>query len=48
MYDEFRQMPLFIIVKETEIGEGYVAIYEWLIWFDGRVELLDVHIITGG
>jgi len=48
MYVESRQMPLFTIVTETEVGEGYVAIYEWLIWWDGFTELLDVQFIYGG
>lgn len=48
MYVEPRQMPLFIIVTETEVGEGYVTIYERLIWWDGEVELLDVQFIYGG
>jgi hypothetical protein len=46
--EEPRQMPLFVVVQETEVGDGFVAIYEWLIWWDGLVELLDVYFIEGG
>jgi lipopolysaccharide biosynthesis protein len=46
--EQFRQVPLFIIVEETEVGERYVLITRWVIWYNGYAEILDSQYITGG
>lgn len=48
MDEQFRQMPLFIIIEETEVSEWTVLITRWVVWWDGTVELLDTYYITGG
>jgi hypothetical protein len=48
MYDEPRQLPLFIIVEEAEIGAGTVLITRWIVWWDGQTQLLDTYYIAGG
>lgn len=44
---QFRQMPLFIIFEETEVGENEVHLIQWCISWNGYTELLQVFVVKG-
>lgn len=48
MNENFRQMPLFVLVDALEVTDEGVWFYTYAIWWHGLCELVNVLFVPGG